>query len=108
MPQLKHNQCILFDGLTYNTHEYFASCVVFFRGPQGRGKIRAMSKNVREYYKLNHRIRDLLFHYKKVLFCFNFIERVFFLEMHHLSFRARVNDVKSTKSQPKVLFFFIG
>ena len=35
---------ILFDGLTYNAHGYFASCVVFFRVPQGRRKIRAMSK----------------------------------------------------------------
>ena len=29
----------LFDGLTYNTRGYFASCVVFFRAPKGRGKI---------------------------------------------------------------------
>ena len=35
---------ILLDGLTYNTRGYFASCVVFFRAPQGRGKMRAMSK----------------------------------------------------------------
>ena len=35
---------ILFDGLTYNTRGYFASCVAFFRAPLGRGKIRAMSK----------------------------------------------------------------
>ena len=34
----------LFDGLAYNTCGYFASCVVFFRAPQGRGKIRATSK----------------------------------------------------------------
>ena len=34
----------LFDGLAYNTCGYFASCVVFFRSPQGRGKIRAMNK----------------------------------------------------------------
>ena len=34
----------LFNGLAYNTCGYFASCVVFFRAPQGRGKIRAMSK----------------------------------------------------------------
>ena len=33
-----------FDGLAYNTCGYFAICVVFFRAPQGRGKIRAMSK----------------------------------------------------------------
>ena len=35
---------ILLDGLTYNTRGYFASCVVFFRAPQGRGKMRAMLK----------------------------------------------------------------
>ena len=34
----------LLDGLSYNTRGYFASCVVFFRAPQGRGKMRAMSK----------------------------------------------------------------
>ena len=31
-------------GLTYNTRGYFASCVVFFRAPKGRGKMRAKSK----------------------------------------------------------------
>ena len=40
----KFNTYTLFDGLAYNTCGYFASCVVFFRAPQGRGKIRAMSK----------------------------------------------------------------
>ena len=35
---------ILFYGLTYNMRGYFASCAVFSRDPQGRGKIRAMSK----------------------------------------------------------------
>ena len=37
-------QACLLDGLAYNTRGYFASCVVFFRAPQGRGKMRAMSK----------------------------------------------------------------
>ena len=39
-------QCITvsYFGLSYNTRGYFASCVVFFRAPQGRGKMRAMSK----------------------------------------------------------------
>ena len=41
MQDLK-NKYILFDGFTYNTRGYFASCEVFFRGPKGRGKIRAM------------------------------------------------------------------
>ena len=34
----------LFDGFTDNTRGYFTSCVVFFRAPQGRGKMRATSK----------------------------------------------------------------
>ena len=34
----------LFDGLADNTRGYFTSCLVFFRGPQGRGKMRATSK----------------------------------------------------------------
>ena len=38
------NKYILLDGLSYNTRGYFASRVVFFRAPQGRGKMRAMSK----------------------------------------------------------------
>ena len=39
-----YNKYILFDGLTYSTRGYFASCVVLFRAPQGRGKMRAMNK----------------------------------------------------------------
>ena len=38
------NVYTLFDGLAYNTCGYFASFVVFSEPPQGRGKIRAMSK----------------------------------------------------------------
>ena len=38
------NKYTLLDGLAYNRRGYFASCVVFFRAPQGRGKMRAMSK----------------------------------------------------------------
>ena len=34
----------LFYGLAYNTCGYFASCVVFFQAPQGRGKLRTISK----------------------------------------------------------------
>ena len=40
----RSNKYTLFDGLAYNTCGYFASCVVFFRALQGRGKIGAMSK----------------------------------------------------------------
>ena len=56
------NIYILFDGLAYNTCGYFASCVVFFRAPQGQASI---EQNVRSCYMLRHRIRGLLFHYKK-------------------------------------------
>ena len=38
-----YNKYTLLDGLGYNMCGYFASCVVFFRAPQGRGKIPAMS-----------------------------------------------------------------
>ena len=40
MAMTSGNTYILFDGLTYNMHGYFASCVVF----SGQGKIQAMSK----------------------------------------------------------------
>ena len=61
----KQHYNTLFDGLAYSTCGYFASCVVFFRAPQGR--------NVRSYYMLNHRIRGLLFHYKKKKLCGNWL-----------------------------------
>ena len=54
---------ILLGSLSFNTRGYFASCVVFASNEQ----------NVREYYMLDHLIRDLWFRYKKVLFRFNFI-----------------------------------
>ena len=57
---------------------------------------------------LNHLIRGLLFHYKKVLFCFNFIWKGCFKKMHHLFFRVRANDVNSTKSQPKIFIWWIN
>ena len=57
----------LFDGLTYKTCGYFASCVVFFPSPAGARKNTNNEQNVRSYYMLNHRIRGLLFHYKKKL-----------------------------------------
>ena len=57
---------------------------------------------------LNHLIRGLLFHYKKVLFCFNFIWKGCFKKMHHLFFRVRANDVNSTKSQPKIFICWIN
>ena len=55
---------------------------------------------------LKHRIRDLLFHYKKGVILIQFyLVNVLFKIMHHLSFRAGKNDVNSTKRQPNVLFF---
>ena len=56
----------------YNTCKtgYFASCVVFFRPPPppaGARKNTSNEQNVRSYHMLNHRIRGLLFHYKKKL-----------------------------------------
>ena len=59
----------------------------------------AMSKmsKVREYYMLNHRIRDLLFHYKKGVILLQIYLESVLKKMHHLSFRARTNDVNSTK-----------
>ena len=61
----------LYDGLAYNTCGYFASCVVF--------KNTSNEQNVRSYYMLNHRIRGLLFHYKKnyLAIGFYFLIRVF-------------------------------
>ena len=54
---------ILYDGLTYNTRGYFASCV-------GARKNESNEQNVPAYYMSNYRIRDLLFHCKMSLqFC---------------------------------------
>ena len=44
---------------------YFASCVVFFQALKGQGQNTSNEQNVRAYYMLSHRIRDLLFHLKK-------------------------------------------
>ena len=55
------NKYILFDGLTYNTRGYFASCVYT-----------SNEQNVRSYYMLNHRIRDLLFRNSSVRFVWPF------------------------------------
>ena len=43
-----------------------------------------------------------------MLFCFNFIWKGCFKKMHHLFFRVRVNDVNSTKSQPKIFIWWIN
>ena len=79
-----------------------------FPSPAGARKNASNEQNVREYYMLNHLIRGLLFHYKKVLFCFNFIWKGCFKKMHHLLFRVRANDVNSTKSQPKIFIWWIN
>ena len=57
-------------------------------------------QNVREYYMLNHLIRDLLFYFKRCYFDSILSGRSVFQKMHHLSFRALANDVNITESQP--------
>ena len=72
----------LFDGLAYNTSRYFVSCVVFFRAPQGWGKIQAMSTM---YAHINHWIRGLLYiHYKKKIVIWQFAS-VFWYEYSETS-----------------------
>ena len=59
-----NNIYTLFDGLAYNTCGYFAS----------------NEQNVHSYYMLNHRIRGLLFHFKKNCYFtigFYFLVKVF-------------------------------
>ena len=52
-----------------------------FPSPAGARKNTSNEKNVRSYYMLNHRIRGLLFHYKKIYIylaiSFYFLVRVF-------------------------------
>ena len=60
-------------------------------------------QNVHEYM-LNRRIRGLLFQYKKGVILLQFHLVRVLKKMHHLPFWALVNDVKSTKSQPNVLY----
>ena len=51
-----------------------------FPSPAGARKNTSNEQNVRTYYMLNHRIRGLLFHYKKICYLvigFNFLVRVF-------------------------------
>ena len=49
-------------------------------------------QNIGEYYMSNHRVRDLLVHYNKGVILLQFWYDCF-KRMHHLSFRARANDV---------------
>ena len=74
------NKYILLDGLTYNTRGYFASCVVFFRAPQGRGKMRAMSKmsaSIINYVKPSNK-RFIIPLQKGVILIQFYVVRVFF------------------------------
>ena len=57
----------LFDGLAYNTGGYFVSCVVFFPSPTGARKNMSNEENVSSYYMLNHWIRGLILHTKKIV-----------------------------------------
>ena len=74
---------ILFDGFTYNTRGYFASCVVFSRAPN---------------------LGNSLFYYKKILltlfwplFPCKSVEIHPALSVHQ--YMARANDVNNTESQ---------
>ena len=74
---------------------YFARCV-------GVRKNTSNEQNVSMYYMLNHRIRDLLFHYKKILLFWLFFSRKS-VEIHPAFFvcpsvSARANDI-NTESQ---------
>ena len=60
-PAIKHPASYAGNGLTYDTCGYFASW-----------ENTSNEQNVREYCTLNHRIRDLLFHYKKGVILFQF------------------------------------
>ena len=48
-PKINKNTYTLFDGWTDNTRGYFTSCVVPFRAPQGRKKMRAINKMSARY-----------------------------------------------------------
>ena len=57
----------------------FCELRIIFPSPAGARKNASNKQNVRSYYMLSHRIRGLLFHYKKtlsfcnwLLFCFGF------------------------------------
>ena len=67
----------LLDGLAYNTRGYFASCVVFFRAPQGREKMRAMSKMPRVLYAKPSNKRFIIPLQKGVILLQFYSERVF-------------------------------
>ena len=93
---------ILLDGLSYNTRGYFASCVVVFRAPQGRGKLRAMSKmsaSIICCVKPSNK-RFIIPLQKGVILIQFYLVRMFFKKMHHLSFRALANVVNSAESHP--------
>ena len=47
------------DNRAYNTRGYFARCVVLFLSPLGLRK----NTIILSFQTLNHRVRDLLFHY---------------------------------------------
>ena len=86
---------ILFDSFTYNTRGYFASCVRARKNTNNE-------QNVRAYYMLNHRIRDLLFHYKKILlFWLQFNGKIaeIHLALSVHQYMVPTNGVNNTESQ---------
>ena len=57
---------------------------------------------------LNHRIRNLLFHYtKRCYFASILFGKSVSKKMHHLYFRALANDVYGTESQPNVIYLIV-
>ena len=58
---------------------------------------------------LNHRIRDLLFHYytKRCYFALILFGKSVSKKMHHLSFSTLANDVNGTESQPNALYLIV-
>ena len=93
---LECDKYILFDGLTYDTRGCFASCVVFFRAPQGRRKIRAMTKiSVSIIVKPSNK-RFIIPRQKRCYFASILFGKSVLKKMHHLSLRARSKE--NTKS----------
>ena len=94
---------ILFDGLTYKTHGYFASCAVFFR--RGEERYEQWEKCPRALYVKPSNKRFIIPQQKRCYFASILCGKSVLRKMHHLSFRAHANDVKNTKSQPKIFIW---
>ena len=98
---------ILFDGLTYNTRGYFASCVVFSEPRRGEEKYEQWAKCPRVLYVKPSIRRFIILLQKGVILIQFYLVRVFLKRMRHLSFRALANDVNSIESQPNLLYLIV-